>query len=252
MSSGPCGCRWAPVSSVWWRRPVRRTSPRTTRPTSGSCTATTSTRRSAASGSGPSSGVPLVLEGKVVGALLAVHRSVRRFPPSEVSLLTSFAAHAAVALENARLFADARPGQPHDEPAHRVVERAALAHDRLTDLLLHGGGVEEVAGVLAEVLGGRGGRLRPRRNLRAGHAATGGLARGRARGAGLGAFGAVRRATSPPRPRARTTSRHWCCHGAGRGARPGRAPHAGARCSRHRTGAPVRPVGGRDRGAARW
>ena len=49
-------------------------------------------------------GVPLTVEGKVIGALLAVHRTVRPFPPGEVSLLTSFAAHAAVALENARLF----------------------------------------------------------------------------------------------------------------------------------------------------
>ncbi len=51
-------------------------------------------------------GVPLVVDGQVIGALLAVHRTVRPFPPAEVSLLTSFAAHAAVALENARLFAE--------------------------------------------------------------------------------------------------------------------------------------------------
>lgn len=50
-------------------------------------------------------GVPLLVEGRVIGALLAVHRTVRRFPPDEVSLLMSFAAHASVALENARLFA---------------------------------------------------------------------------------------------------------------------------------------------------
>ena len=49
-------------------------------------------------------GVPLTVEGTVIGALLAVHRTVRPFPASEVALLTSFAAHAAVALENARLF----------------------------------------------------------------------------------------------------------------------------------------------------
>lgn len=37
-------------------------------------------------------GVPLVLGGRVIGALLAVHRSVRPFPASEVTLQTSFAA----------------------------------------------------------------------------------------------------------------------------------------------------------------
>ena len=99
-------------------------------------------------------GVPLTVDGRVIGALLAVHRVVRPFPPHEVTLLTSFAAHASVALENARLFADL-------DAAHRTmtehtgaVERAARAHDRLTDLLVEGGGTEEVAGVLAEVLGG--------------------------------------------------------------------------------------------------
>ena len=100
-------------------------------------------------------GVPLVLEGRVIGALLAVHRSVRRFPASEVSLLTSFAAHAAVALENARLFADVDHAHRAMSEHTRAVEQAATAHDRLTDLLLHGGGVAEVAAVLAEVLGGR-------------------------------------------------------------------------------------------------
>src|SRR6185436_1966122 len=36
-------------------------------------------------------GVPLVVEGHVIGALLAVHRTVRPFPPGAVSLLMSFA-----------------------------------------------------------------------------------------------------------------------------------------------------------------
>ena len=48
-------------------------------------------------------GVPLLVEGQVIGALLAVHRTVRAFPPAEVTLLTSFAAHAAVAAARARL-----------------------------------------------------------------------------------------------------------------------------------------------------
>ena len=103
-----CGCRSAPACSAWWPSPGRRTSPRTTRPTSGSCTATTSTPPSTASRSAPSSGCPLTVEGTVIGALLAVHRTVRPFPAGEVALLTSFAAHAAVALENARLFEQAR------------------------------------------------------------------------------------------------------------------------------------------------
>lgn len=99
-------------------------------------------------------GVPLVVDDRVIGALLAVHRSVRPFPPSEVSLLTSFAAHAAVALENARLFAELDAANRAVTEHAEAVEAAAHAHDRLTGLLLHGGGVDEVARVLAEVLEG--------------------------------------------------------------------------------------------------
>jgi hypothetical protein len=104
-------------------------------------------------------GVPLLVEGKVMGALLAVHRTVRHFPSSEVSLLTSFAAHAAVALENARLFERAQAALAEVDEVNRqirahsqAVEVAASAHDRLTDALLRGGGVADVAAVLADVL----------------------------------------------------------------------------------------------------
>lgn len=107
-------------------------------------------------------GVPLTVEGQVIGALLAVHRSVRPFPAGEVALLTSFAAHAAIALENARLFEQAGAAVAAADQANaelrarsEATERAAHAHDLLTDVVLHGGGVGEVADVLAEVLGGQ-------------------------------------------------------------------------------------------------
>ena len=106
-------------------------------------------------------GVPLTVEGKVIGALLAVHRTVRPFPAGEVALLTSFAAHAAIALENARLFEQVRAAVGAADRANaelrarsEATERAAQAHDLLTDVLLQGGGVVEVGDVLAEVLGG--------------------------------------------------------------------------------------------------
>ncbi|MCH1865796.1 helix-turn-helix domain-containing protein [Nocardioides sp. CFH 31398] len=98
-------------------------------------------------------GVPLVLEGEVIGALLAVHRVVRPFPPGEVALLTSFAAHAAVALENARLFEQADAANAELRRRTESVERAAHAHDRLTDALVAGAGVDRVAAVLEEALG---------------------------------------------------------------------------------------------------
>jgi hypothetical protein len=73
----------------------------------------------------------------------------------------SFAAHAAVALENARLFARTQEALADLDAASRqvrahseAVERAAHAHDELTDVLLGGGEVSDVARVLAGVLGG--------------------------------------------------------------------------------------------------
>jgi uncharacterized protein YigA (DUF484 family) len=121
-------------------------------------------------------GVPLTVEGTVIGTLLAVHRTVRPFPPGEVALLTSFAAHAAVALENARLFEQLdRVNQQVLAQAH-AVEVAASVHDRLTDVLLHGGGVVEVAGVLADVLEGSVLVLDPDGHCLAGDAGPGPLA----------------------------------------------------------------------------
>jgi GAF domain-containing protein len=99
-------------------------------------------------------GVPLVVDGTVIGALLAVHRTVRRFPSAEVTLLMSFAAHASVALENARLFEEIDRANQQVRAQAAAVEVAANAHDRLTDVLLHGGGVADVAAVVADVLHG--------------------------------------------------------------------------------------------------
>ena len=78
----------------------------------------------------------------MIGALLAVHRTVRPFPPGEVSLLMSFAAHAAVALENAQLFEQLDRANRQVRAAGATPSRSPrTAHDRLTDVLLHGGGV---------------------------------------------------------------------------------------------------------------
>ena len=106
-------------------------------------------------------GVPLLLGGHVLGALLAGNRTVRPFPPGQVELLGSLAAHAAIALENARLFEEKQAAIGELDAANatvrahsEAVELAASAHDRLADVVLHGGGVDAVAAVLADVLGG--------------------------------------------------------------------------------------------------
>jgi hypothetical protein len=107
-------------------------------------------------------GVPLLRGSQVIGVLYAADRTERSFERSEVALLCSLAAHAAVALDNARLLEETRAAldelsaTSRELRAHSAsVERAAGAHDRFIDLVLRGGGVEDVAVAVTEVLGGR-------------------------------------------------------------------------------------------------
>ena len=106
-------------------------------------------------------GVPLKRGSQVIGVLFAADRRRHDFSRDEVALLSSLAAHAAVALDNARLLAETRAALISLEHANaalreqsRDTELAVLAHDRLAELVLRGGGVAEVAAELAELLGG--------------------------------------------------------------------------------------------------
>ncbi|GAA2105558.1 helix-turn-helix domain-containing protein [Actinomadura alba] len=106
-------------------------------------------------------GVPMRLGPRGIGVLFAANRSARPFAQEEVVLLSSLAAHAAVAMDNARLLEETRAALEELSSANEfirahsaAVERAALAHDRMTDLVVRGGGVEDVAAVVIDVLGG--------------------------------------------------------------------------------------------------
>lgn len=106
-------------------------------------------------------GVPLLLGSGVIGVLFAADRRARVFEREQIALLGSFAAHAAVAIDTAHLLAETRTALAELEAANeiirdrsRVIERASDVHDRLTELVLRGGGVHDVADALAEVLSG--------------------------------------------------------------------------------------------------
>ncbi|MFJ7248659.1 helix-turn-helix domain-containing protein [Kitasatospora sp. NPDC098652] len=106
-------------------------------------------------------GVPLLLGGEVIGVLFAADRSPRAFSPDEVALLCTLAAHAAIALDTAGALADTRAALAELNAANELVrahsaavQRAEQAHDRLTDLVLRGAEVSDVAAAVAHLLGG--------------------------------------------------------------------------------------------------
>jgi hypothetical protein len=106
-------------------------------------------------------GVPLRLGSSVIGVLYAANRAERPFAREEVALLVSLAAHAAVAIDTTRLLGETRTALAELSAAHTViqahsasVERAAAAHDRMTAIVLRGGGVEDVAAAVTDMFGG--------------------------------------------------------------------------------------------------
>src|SRR4051812_8598149 len=81
-------------------------------------------------------GVPLRLGSTVIGVLFAANRTERPFAREEVTLLISLAAHAAIAIDTARLLTETRSALDELSAANTViqahsrsVERAAAAHD---------------------------------------------------------------------------------------------------------------------------
>jgi sugar diacid utilization regulator len=106
-------------------------------------------------------GVPMRLGARVVGVLYAANRTARPFGRPEIALLTSLAAHAAVAIDNTRLLTETRSALAELGTANTLsrehslaIERAADAHDRLAGLVLRGVDVRELATTCAELLGG--------------------------------------------------------------------------------------------------
>jgi hypothetical protein len=106
-------------------------------------------------------GVPLAIGPKVLGVLFASDRGTRDFSADEVALLSSLADHAAIALDSANLLDQTRRAVAELNEANATIrahteamERAQDAHDRLTDLVLRGGDLPDVAAAVAGVLHG--------------------------------------------------------------------------------------------------
>jgi hypothetical protein len=97
-------------------------------------------------------GTPLLVGDEFVGVLFASQRSRRRFLPDEVALLGSLAALAAVSLVQTRRAAATAATLAALSEAHEGIAQAAAAHDRFVGVVLAGGGVDDIAAVLGEVL----------------------------------------------------------------------------------------------------
>src|SRR5512138_3140297 len=106
-------------------------------------------------------GVPLPFGTEVVGILYVGDRYSRTYLGWEISMLSTLAAHAAVAMLNARAFEETRAALREASEANaRLAEQAAGirlaadAHEELTALVAKGGGPADIARVLGAKLHG--------------------------------------------------------------------------------------------------
>src|SRR5262249_31539886 len=106
-------------------------------------------------------GVPLKIRGEIIGILYYANRFER--PPSaeESALLGAFADHAAIALENARLFRQLDAARRAAEEDAETIRRSAELHDRLTRLVLQGADVADVTREISAVFEGNARLLQP-------------------------------------------------------------------------------------------
>lgn len=107
-------------------------------------------------------GVPMATGEEILGVLFAGNRSERTFAPEQIALLGAFADHAAVIVRGARLLDRSRRSTAAAEAesaradAHvRAMERASALHIELTESVLRGASIADVAGRLARWLGRR-------------------------------------------------------------------------------------------------
>ncbi|WPB57362.1 helix-turn-helix domain-containing protein [Xylophilus sp. GOD-11R] len=106
-------------------------------------------------------GVPLMWDGEVIGLLFVADRYHRTHDALSVSILQTLATHGAVAIRNARAFADATAALRHAESARAELERhtrsiqmAAEAHEQLTTLLARGAPLASLCDSVAGLLNG--------------------------------------------------------------------------------------------------
>ena len=106
-------------------------------------------------------GVPLLWEDEVIGLLFIADRYHRTHTAQNISILSTLATHAAVAIKNAMAFEQASAALASEQAAHAELERqagsvqrAAEAHEQLTSLLARGASLSDLCQAIAQMMGG--------------------------------------------------------------------------------------------------
>ncbi|MDH6590547.1 hypothetical protein M2165_000436 [Variovorax sp. TBS-050B] len=106
-------------------------------------------------------GAPLMCDDNVIGLLFVADRYHRTHTALNVSILCTLATHAAVAINNAKAFAESKAALAHADLARRELERhvrdvqgAAEAHEQLTSLLAQGASLGALCQSVAQLLDG--------------------------------------------------------------------------------------------------
>jgi GAF domain-containing protein len=104
-------------------------------------------------------GVPMVVDGEVLGALFAANRYPHDFTTDEITLLSALADHASVVLKTAQLMGDlaeaAQASAEAEETAAAqasTLQRLVEVEEQLTQLVLQGQGVPAVLDAISELL----------------------------------------------------------------------------------------------------
>lgn len=106
-------------------------------------------------------GVPLLWEDEVIGLLFVADRYHRTHTAQNISILSTLATHAAVAIKNALAFEQAKAALASAEAARseleghaRKVQAAAEAHEQMTSLLARGASLATLCEAVARLLEG--------------------------------------------------------------------------------------------------
>ncbi|MGO2601521.1 helix-turn-helix domain-containing protein [Brevibacterium aurantiacum] len=104
-------------------------------------------------------GVPMVVDGEVLGALFAANRYPHDFGADEITLLSALADHASVILKTARLMGELAEAAALSAASEELaaakastLQRLVEVEEQLTQLVLQGHGAAAVTKVIAETL----------------------------------------------------------------------------------------------------